>query len=95
MKAHSHLGTRKHCDPALYERTLWNEAKGKPDFVIDLGDALFVVLDPRWPGHTVRPCPATHAFWFDFSRHSGQPGVEGQLGRVGRLSDFCWGGGCP
>jgi hypothetical protein len=38
IQADSHLGTRKHCDPALYEQTLRNAAADKPDFHIDLGD---------------------------------------------------------
>jgi len=38
IQADSHLGTSKHCDPALYERTLSNIRSDSPDFLVDLGD---------------------------------------------------------
>jgi hypothetical protein len=36
--ADSHLGTDKHCNPALYRRTMLNALADQPDFHIDLGD---------------------------------------------------------
>jgi phosphodiesterase/alkaline phosphatase D-like protein len=38
VQADSHLGTPKHNDPALYQRTLNSAAQDNPDFYIDLGD---------------------------------------------------------
>jgi len=38
VQADSHLGTAKHCDPALYTRTLQHIAAYQPDLFIDLGD---------------------------------------------------------
>ncbi len=38
VQADSHLGTAKHCDPALYTRTLQHIAAYQPDLLIDLGD---------------------------------------------------------
>lgn len=38
VQADSHLGTAKHCDPALYTRTLQHIASYQPDLFIDLGD---------------------------------------------------------
>lgn len=38
IQADSHLGTLKHCEPALYAQTLRNVAADSPDFHIDLGD---------------------------------------------------------
>ena len=38
VQADSHLGTAKHCDPALYSRTLQHIAAYQPDLFIDLGD---------------------------------------------------------
>ncbi|MBC7913293.1 MAG: metallophosphoesterase [Pyrinomonadaceae bacterium] len=38
ITADSHLGTLKHCDPALYQLTLNNVAKDKPDLHFSMGD---------------------------------------------------------
>ncbi|MFN8242965.1 MAG: metallophosphoesterase [Ferruginibacter sp.] len=38
VTADSHLGTLKHCDPALYQLTLDNAAANKPDLHFSLGD---------------------------------------------------------
>lgn len=38
VTADSHLGTKKHCDPALYQQTLYNVANDQPDLHFALGD---------------------------------------------------------